>query len=165
MVPVGWYSVRVALVRGMKEVIHTGPIGEVRSLTDGMASRAILSTFPDERIGDLVEDEELRRELAWIRQHGYSRGELPMSPGFSAVALPLRGQEGAGLGAIAIEGPVLAAASEAPLPEDWLRTVREIEARVRADPQRFRNHYSHVDPRAVRLSRHGLHLPETPRPR
>lgn len=45
-VPVGWYSVRTALARGMKEVIQTGPLAEARPLADGFAARVAVQ-LPD----------------------------------------------------------------------------------------------------------------------
>jgi DNA-binding IclR family transcriptional regulator len=162
MVPVGWYSVRIALVRGMKEVIHTGPLGEARRLADGLASQAILSTYADEQVERVLRADparraerargEVREALAAIRARGYASAAVPIRAGYAAVAVPLRGNEPAALGAIAIEGPVTRLRPEKPLPIEWLRIFAEIETQVRADPQRFRNHYAHLDSRTILLT-------------
>jgi DNA-binding IclR family transcriptional regulator len=159
MVPVGWYSVRIALVRGMKEVIHTGPLGEVRRLSDGLASLAILSTFDDEQVAEILRADstrrggrarrELRGALASVRTRGYAAAEVGIRRGYGAVAVPLRGSEPAAIGVLAIEGPVVKLHPESPLPIEWLRIFAEIETQVRANPQRFRNHYAHLSARDI----------------
>lgn len=159
MVPVGWYSVRIALVRGMKEVIHTGPLGEVRRLSEGLASRAILSTFDEEQVAGILAADPARRSeraraevragLASVRTRGYAAAEAGLRSGYGAVAVPLRGNEPAAIGALALEGPVIKLRPESPLPIEWLRLFAEIETQVRANPQRFRNHYAHLPARDI----------------
>lgn len=162
MVPVGWYGVRIAHVRGVKEVIHTGPLGEARRLADGLASLAILATHSDAEVDRVLRADPTRRspaaraavrkELDGIRARGYAREALEIRPGYCAVAVPLRGTEPAALGAIAIEGPVMEMKPERPLPIEWLRICAEIETQARANPERFRNHYAHLDPASVILT-------------
>ena len=162
MVPVGWYSVRIALVRGMNEVIHTGPLGEVRRLGDGFASLALLSTFDDEVIAEVLGTHspratksartKLSATLRAIRNRGYVIEELGIQRGYGAVAVPLRGNEPVAIGVLALEGPVMKLHPEAPLPIEWLRIFAEIETQVRANPQRFRNHYAHLPPREIVLN-------------
>ncbi len=162
MVPVGWYSVRIALVRGMKEIIHTGPLGEARRLGDGIASLAILSTYSDEQVNDILWGDragraerarkELRAELAGVRTRGYAAADIGIQPGHGAIAVPLRGNEPTAIGSLAIEGPVVKLKPEKPLPIEWLRIFAEIETQVRANPQRFRNHYGHIPAREIRLA-------------
>jgi len=161
MVPVGWYAVRIAHVRGAKEVIHTGPLGEARRLADGLASLAILATHADAEVERVLRADPARRSpgaraavrgaLAAIRARGYAHEALGIRPGYGAVAIALRGNEPAALGAIAIEGPVMEMKPERPLPIEWLRILAEIETQVRANPERFRNHYAHLDPASVVL--------------
>lgn len=163
MVPVGWHCVRVAHTRGMKEVIHTGPLGEARPLADGFASRALLATFPDAMIDEILRAPQssvsaqaraaVRLDIAAIRQRGFACAEMSIRPGFAAVAIPLRGNEPIAVGAIAIEGPVVELKPEKPLPLDWLRIIGEMEAHVRANPSRFVNHYAHIDPRSITFAR------------
>ncbi len=163
MVPVGWYGVRIAHTRGMKEVIHTGALGEARPLADGFASGALLSTFPDAQIDEILRTDPARcsaeagravwQDIAGIRRRGFASAEMSIRPGFAAIAIPLRGNEPIAVGAIAIEGPVVEMKPEKPLPLDWLRIIGEMEAHVRANPQRFVNHYAHIDPRSIAFLR------------
>lgn len=162
MVPVGWYSVRIALVPGLKEIIHTGPLGEVRRLADDFASRAILATFADDQVAEVLRADparkaekaraEVRADLAAIRSRGHAVAEVAIRPGHGAVAVPLRGNEPAAVGVLAIEGPVVKLRPEKPLPIEWLRIFAEIETQVRANPQRFRNHYAHLPARSIVLA-------------
>lgn len=161
MVPVGWYCVRIALVRGVKEIIHTGPLGEVDRLTGSFASLAILATYAPEQIDRALAADPLRRgapardevvkSLAQIRSRGYSSAAFSANPDFAAVAVPLRGNEPTAIGALAIEGPVAPIHSDEPLPIQWLRVLAEIEIQVRANPRRFQNPYAHLDPDTVVL--------------
>jgi len=166
LVPVGWYSVRVALVAGMNEVIHTGPLGETRPLTEGFGSQALLSTFPDAQLDEILRAgpelldvgmaQALRASVAEIRRRGYAFAALPIKPGYNAVSVPLRGNDPVASGAIVFEGPVLEARPDGPppaLPLDWLRIIGEMEAHLRANPRRFENHYAHIDPRAISFGR------------
>lgn len=165
LVPVGWNSVRAALVAGVNEVIHTGPLGETRRLTDGFGSHALLASFPEAQAEEILRADAalrgakakaLRERLAAIRRCGYSAQDMDSRPGFAAVAVPLRGNESAAAGAIVFEGPVLESkrgAAPPPLPLDWLRIIGEMEAHLRANPRRFENHYAHIDPRTISFAR------------
>lgn len=162
MVPVGWYSVRIALVRGMKEVIHTGPLGEVRFLADGVASLALLSTFDDETVAEVALADPAKRserarkallaEVAAVRRRGYATEELGARAGYGAAAVALRGNEPVAIGALALEGPVVKLGPQGPLPIEWLRICAEIETQVRANPERFRNHFAHLAARDIAFS-------------
>lgn len=164
MVPVGWYSVRIAIVPGVNEIIHTGPLGEVRRLCDGYASHAILSGFADEEVDRVLRADparrtarardELRKALAAVRSRGYAVMETPIRRGYGAVAVPLRGNAPIPVGTLAIEGPVLELRPQRPLPIEWLRIFAEIETQVRANPERFRNQYAHLPARDIVLSLH-----------
>ena len=163
MVPVGWYGVRIAHTRGMKEVIHTGALGEARPLADGFASCALLAAFPDAQVDEILRADPARcsaeagravwQDIAEIRRRGFASAEMNIRPGFAAIAIPLRANEPTAVGAIAIEGPVVEMKPERPLPLDWLRIIGEMEAHVRANPQRFSNHYAHIDPRSIAFLR------------
>ena len=161
MVPVGWYGVRIALVPGTKEVIHTGPLGEARRLADGLASQALLSTFPDDQVEQVLRADpscrtaaakaRVRAGIAEVRSRGHALEDMPIRAGYAAVAVPLRGIEPVAAGVIAIEGPVVKRRPEKPLPIEWLRIFAEIETQVRANPARFRNHYAHLPAKDIVL--------------
>lgn len=162
-VPIGWYAVRIAAAPGTNEVTSSPPLGEVRTLSEGGAARALLAyAAPD----------AVRRFLAWARRRGlrpaaaaalsaelgdvrtraFAIERTEFAAGHAALALPIRGAERA-LAAIAIEGPVLDLAR--PDYHDdlarWIDIARAIEALVRARPALFRNPFEHLDPEAVVL--------------
>jgi IclR family transcriptional regulator, KDG regulon repressor len=166
-VRVGWYAVRIASVQGTKEIIHTGPTGEVRDLDDGAAGRALLAFMPDaERrrfLGELkaglsaARRRALEADIADIRERGVAVEAFQSHPGWAAAAFPLRTGADAAAGAIAIEGPVLKLGAKKHSPKrspDWIElaaNVAQMEALIQANPERFKNPYGHLDPADIRL--------------
>jgi DNA-binding IclR family transcriptional regulator len=164
-VQVGWYAVRIASVKGTKEIIHTGPVGEVRDLDDGVAGRALLAFLPEAererflaargRAPSAAGRRALDAELADIRASGVATEASAAQPGWAAVAFALRSGAGAGVaaGAIAIEGPVLKLGGRRRSAEwtELATSVAQMEALIRANPARFRNPYGHLDPAGIEL--------------
>jgi DNA-binding IclR family transcriptional regulator len=162
-VRVGWYAVRIASVKGTKEIIHTGPTGEVRDLDDGAAGLALLAFMPaDERkrfFGEFkprlsgTKRRALEAEITEIRERGFAIEEFQSHPGWASAAFALRASADAAVGAIAIEGPVLKLGAKKP-GADWIeltQSVAQMEALVRANPSRFSNPYGHLDPAEIKL--------------
>lgn len=162
-VQVGWYAVRIASVKGTKEIIHTGPVGEVRDLDDGVAGRALLAFMPDAgrerflaargRATSGAVRRALDADLADVRATGVATEASAAQPGWGAVAFVLRDAAGAAVGAIAIEGPVLKLGGRKRSAEwnELAASVAQMEALIRANPARFRNPYGHLDPAGIEL--------------
>lgn len=159
-VPLGWYGVRIAAAPGVNEVTSSPPLGEVRTLAEGGASKAILAFLPDERVARFISwakqhgdpaatpgalDEELRA----IRARGFAIEATPFAAGRAALALPVRGPDGV-VASIAIEGPVLDAAAPVHVElSRWLEIVGAVEDIVRARPVLFANPFDHLDPDTI----------------
>lgn len=160
-VPVGWFCVRIASVKGSNEIIHTGPLGEVRCVRDSASSKVFLAYLPEtERRRALdklcanwprAERTRLNLELSEIERAGYAVSRISFKPGWAGVALPVRVHDGQALAVIAIEGPALELTKGSAPSESWLSMIAEITALVRAKPDHFRNQYYHIDPEEVEL--------------
>ena len=162
-VQVGWYAVRIASVKGTKEIIHTGPVGEVRDLDDGLAGRALLAFLPEAerqrflaargRAPSPAGRRALDAALAEARATGVATEASAAQPGWAAVAFALRSGPDAAVGAIAIEGPVLRLGGRKRGAEwtELAATVAQMEALIRANPARFDNPYGHLDPAVIEL--------------
>jgi DNA-binding IclR family transcriptional regulator len=162
-VQVGWYAVRIASVKGTKEIIHTGPVGEVRDLDDSVAGRALLAFMPDAerdrflaargRAPSAAVRRALDADLADMRASGVATEASAAQPGWAAVAFALRDGAGAAVGAIAIEGPVLKPGGRKRGAEwsELAASVAQMEALIRANPARFRNPYGHLDAAGIEL--------------
>jgi DNA-binding IclR family transcriptional regulator len=159
-VPVGWYAVRIGSVKGLKEVIHTAPLGEIRALGHGIAGRAILAFLgaAEEarylaRIASRRDRDDLAAALGEIRRRGLAAGPSEVKPGWSVVALPVRGEGGGPLPAIPLAGPD---AETARLDDDpglrrWSEIVAQVEAAIRAHPEGYANPYAHLDRDTIEL--------------
>ena len=154
-VRLGWYGVRIAAAPGTNEVTSSPPLGAVRLLGEGCASRAILASLPSGAAEDyaswgrrhkkLVPDPKtLARALADIRRRGFATEETAFARGRAALAFGLKG----GNAAIAIEGPVLDLARPGVhdgLPH-WREIVQSVERLVQARPALFAGPFDHLDP-------------------
>ncbi len=157
-VRLGWYGVRIAAAPGTNEVTSSPPLGAVRLLGEGCASRAILAFLAPGAAGDYSawarrhkkrapDPRTLARALAEIRDRGFAIEETAFARGRAAVAFALRGGGGA-IAAVAIEGPVLDLAR--PGAHDglahWREIVQSVERLVLARPALFAGPFDHLDP-------------------
>ena len=149
-VRVGWYAVRIASVPGTKEVVSNLPLGQASTLDESASGKALAAFLGASQLdgflqwrrkrGPQFDAKALQRELNVLRKRGFSG---------QGAAFPVR-LDGESLAAIAIEGPV-----EPELLPRCLDIVRKIEHAVAHAPDRFRNHYDHLDADRVELPRVG----------
>jgi DNA-binding IclR family transcriptional regulator len=154
-VRLGWYGVRIAAAPGTNEVTSSPPLGAVRLLGEGCASRAILASLGPGAAADyaawgrrhkkpMPDLKALARALADIRRRGFATEETAFARGRAALAFALTG----GGPAIAIEGPVLDLArpdAHEGLPQ-WREIVQSVERLVQARPALFAGPFDHLDP-------------------
>lgn len=83
------------------------------------SGKALLSTFPDERVEQLLDIEDLRRltdrtitdpdalfeELETIRERGYATNDEEEIHGIRAIGVPIHGPNGRPVGALSVSGP------------------------------------------------------------
>ena len=157
-VRLGWYGVRIAAAPGTNEVTSSPPLGAVRLLGEGCASRAILASLAPGAAADyaawgrrhkkpMPDLKTLERALADIRRHGFATEETAFARGRAALAFALTGG-GPAIAAIAIEGPVLDLArpdAHEGLPQ-WREIVQSVERLVEARPALFAGPFDHLDP-------------------
>lgn len=150
-VPVGWYVVRASSVKGTNEVIHTGPIGEVRELDKSMAGRVALAFMPAETRSRFLGGARDTPEavLTRIEKRGFAVGDGKVEQGH--IGMPILGADGP-LGVIAIEGRVATGSDAAPHAlEPFLSVTAELSRLVQANPHRYADPYAHIDPDTIRL--------------
>jgi IclR family acetate operon transcriptional repressor len=101
-------DLRMAAKVGMRDAFHSSALG-----------KAMLSRFPESRVGVVVGPEPLpqktgktlltiaalRRDVARVRELGYAIDDEENEPGSRCLAAPLIDQRGACIGAISVSGP------------------------------------------------------------
>jgi len=160
-VRLGWYSLRLSGVYGSRDIYHRDRLGELGLLHQALPGRAILAFLTDAELAGMarflaVTAAEFPGEAAWsglreimrgAAQAGFLAEALPMSPGFSAIGMPVRDLNGAAIASITINGPVF--------PSDkisQLLSVRdELETLILADPARFVSPFAHLPPERIFL--------------
>lgn len=158
IVPVGWYAVRIASIKGTRDIVHTGPLGEAREMNDGAGPLVLLAfAEPGVRTGFLqrlalkageAEALSLGRMADRIRQQGFATGTSP-SGDIDTIAIPLTSADEVALAAVGLEGMTMPGQA---IPEPWLNILHELGRLVRRRPDMFRNHYSHIDPATIELA-------------
>ncbi len=162
-VRLGWYSLRIAGVYGNRDIYHRDRLGELNPLHESLPGRAILAFLPKTDLADMAEflaDSEdakpsgddwtaLKKSLAEAKISGIVTEELHMSPGFSAIAMPVRDDTGSAIASITINGPVF--------PSDKLEKLLAIrdhlESLIAETPQRFISPFAHIPATKIRLQR------------
>jgi DNA-binding IclR family transcriptional regulator len=160
-VRLGWHSLRVSGIYGSRDIYHRDRLGELALLHLSLAGRAILAFLPEAAINELTAFLEqipnaasapdvwtaLKNERRTAKDIGLLTEELQMSPGFSAIAMPVRDQTGEAIACITINGPVY--------PTDNTSAFFEIrdrlEALVAATPERFISPFAHIPADKIRL--------------
>lgn len=135
-VPIGWYAVRIASVKGTSEVIRTGPVGECFPLSGVPAGRELLAAMTEERRG------AFRR---WAASHGED-GPADGGDGAAAAILDPQGEP---LGAIAVEG------IGGDAPETEREACRQVAGQltqvIGGGHRRIPDPFRHLDPDTIRL--------------
>ena len=157
-VRLGWYGVRIAAAPGTNDVT-SAPLGAVRLLSDGCASRMILASLGAAGEADFAvwaqrhrkpapDAKMLERDLKQVRARGLAIEETAFARGRAALALPVRGKT---VAAIAIEGPVVdlrRPETHEDLPH-WREIVRSVERLVQARPALLEGPFDHLDAETV----------------
>ncbi len=167
-VPIGWLAVRIALVKGSNEIIHTGPLGEAQRLDNGPAGKAMLALFPSDWLTAFEAEcraagspcaPGLAEELAATRQRGFAVDGALANPGWGAATAAITASHGRPIAAIAIEGPVFDRSPKhrGTIAPRWLDIVKDLEQAARAEPSTAIGHYDHIVPSAVLLPSASCH--------
>jgi DNA-binding IclR family transcriptional regulator len=165
-VRLGWYSLRLSGIYGSRDIYHRDRLGELALLHQSLAGRAILaflpagtlpelSVFLKDELGEAPASDEwavLQAAIKAARDNGVHAEALQMSPGFSAIAIPVRDQTGAAIACITINGPVYPSKNiSAQL------AIRDgLERLIAATPNRFISPFAHIPANKIRL-----HIPST----
>jgi len=164
-VRLGWYSLRVSGVYGSQDIYHRDRLGELALLHQALPGRAVLVSMSDAELAGMARFltgivhewpggeawAVLRETLRASAATGFLAEPLPMSPGFSAIGIPVRDQSGAAIASITINGPVFPAANIGAL----LAVRDQLEAMIHADPQRFVSPFAHLPPERIVLQMPG----------
>lgn len=155
-IPLGWYGVRIAAIRGSNEVTTMPALGLLGPLAAHYIGRAILAFLPDEDLARYRAWSEKHRaeqasldQLDTVRRRGFSHEHAGFE-GRSALALPIR-DNGRVIAALALEGPILddtgaVAGSQA---ADWRDVARALEAAIHARQGQCRHPFAHLDPDTI----------------
>lgn len=95
------------------------PVGERDYLHHSAAGKAILAHLPEEQTETIIEEsglpsrtentitdgDELREELARVRENGYAINDEEEIRGIKAVAAPVMGESGAVIASVSVSGP------------------------------------------------------------
>jgi len=157
----GWYSVRICGIYGSRDIYHRDRLGELAPLHESLAGLAILAFLPEADHLKMLEflDEtgvkkpspaawaQSKDKIAEARKTSILTEELPMSPGFSAVAMPVRDHTGTAIASITINGPVFPSDK---IPK--LLSIRDqLEALIAKSPKRFVSPFAHIPANKIRL--------------
>ena len=107
----GTERVSIAQEEGTATVRSVVAVGEPMPLGRGATAKVLLSGAPDDLVGALAAEDPdldaaaLARQVAAIRETGYAVSHGERELGASAVAAPVRGDDGRVLGALSASGP------------------------------------------------------------
>lgn len=155
--PVGWYMVRTASIKGTNEVIHTGPLGETRSLAEHPAGVAMLAFSPADaqaefmRAGSDNDTSGLRRQMEAARHDGYIIEDHGSCKGHCVI--PILDENGYAVGVIAIEAAdrrpaqtITSAQADA-----YVAQLGNLGERVRSSAGLYRPPFAHIAPSTIVL--------------
>ena len=154
-VRLGWHGLRIASAPGTAELTNVPPLGEARPLGEYYAGRAMLAFLGDDEItryglwaaGRGATD---RVEIGGTRHQAFALGD-PEFKQAAPIALPIRGNTGQAIAALAIEGPVFAPDGDAANLAAWREIAGHVEALARTQPLLFENPFGHLDPDRIAL--------------
>jgi IclR family acetate operon transcriptional repressor len=168
-VRLGWYSLRVCGIYGSRDIYHRDHLGELALLHESLAGRAILAFLPDDQFDQMLgflhatdasnpaaeSWAQLKDTLAETKRISIVTEEQPMSPGFSAIAMPVRDHTGLAIASITINCPVF--------PSDKIAKILSIrddlEHLIAASPKRFISPFAHIPADKIRLQQTRTKLP------
>jgi DNA-binding IclR family transcriptional regulator len=165
----GWYSVRIAGVYGNRDIYHRDRLGELALLHDSLAGRAMLAFLPDTDLNGILkflaetdspkpspeEWSALEAKRAAAKTSSIMTEELPMSPGFSAIAMPVRDTTGTAIASITINGPVFPSNNL----EKLLAIRNDLEELIAQTPKRFISPFAHIPADRIVLQNKKAKLP------
>jgi DNA-binding IclR family transcriptional regulator len=172
-VRLGWYSLRLSGIYGSRDIYHRDRLGELALLHQSLAGRAILAFLPAGTLPELarfLRDElgeapavdqwaDLQTAMQTARENAVHAEALQMSPGFSAIAMPVRDNTGAAIACITINGPVYPSKNI----RAQLAIRDDLERLIAATPKRFISPFAHIpaDKMRLQIPRTKLALPES----
>jgi DNA-binding IclR family transcriptional regulator len=145
---VGDRAVCVACVESPQAIRISFEPARNTPLHAGSAAKVLLAHLPDAEIDELLarplealtpktitDASHLRRELAWIRRHGYATSEGEVDAGVRSVSAPVRARDGAVLAGLTLAGPAfrLSAAAVRGLAPRVTAAARRIAATLHGD--------------------------------
>jgi DNA-binding IclR family transcriptional regulator len=115
----GTKIVIVDVVQSPGELRVSPPIGTIDAATAKSNGKAVLAWFPEKQVNEILQMEGLlektrnsitnvalyRRELKFVREHGYAVDIEEFQEGISAVSAPVFDSEGQVAGTVSIVGP------------------------------------------------------------
>lgn len=156
VVPVGWYSLRLAAAQGTNDVTSHAPIGEIKMLGQTVAGRTILAAMSAreleeyaacfaERLPGVAADDGLIEAVGRIADRGFALEATSYAPGRCSAALPIR-RNGRIIAAIAVDGPVLDAdvGDEDARLRMWLAALAPLEKTVNDWPPELAAPFGHL---------------------
>ena len=160
-VPIGWFGVRIVVVRGMNEIVLSPRLGESLPLSENLASKAILALMQKEqksayfrwrerlirkRPGKaLLEELDVAANEGFIHEGGNSPSQK------HSIAFPIA-LGGRAIGAVSIEGPVFEGKKESHVElAQWKDVIRKIETIVKQQPKNFKNPFEHLPSDSILL--------------
>lgn len=159
-VPLGWYSLTIATVPGINEVVDPAPVGSSVAFHNSASGLALLAFLPKTKLDRYfawVEKNKLGKRrailamIAEVHSQGYalSSSELEM---VGELAVPIRSVEGESIASIAVKGRSLGAKFNRPkILAAAVAAARRIEGVIQLDPARFRNPYDHLPPDSIHI--------------
>ena len=155
VVPIGWYSLRLAEAPGTNDVTSHSPVGEIKLLGQTAAGRIMLAAMSAEEIDQyrawsagaaaVPDEDDLSAALARINEAGFALSPTRYAPGRCSAALPVRRENGV-IAAIAVEGPVLQAdeSDEQARLQGWLEALAPLEKAIGNAPFDIAGPFSHL---------------------
>lgn len=165
-VRLGWYSMRIAGVEGLRDIHRTLGIGEIRPLHSSAGARTLLAGLSDGDVERYVAKQEaalrpaLRAAIEEVRTRGYIVADNPDLPrGGRSLAFPLKGPYGGLVASVTVEGdPSQFDPTQAQI-RRWRALVGAFEAELGRRPD-ITDPFAHVDPDSIDLGDLSDVLPE-----
>jgi DNA-binding IclR family transcriptional regulator len=158
----GYYYLRITVAYGSNDLYSPGRLGEVKLLHDELDGRGVLAFLPvrdlrgyrrfvQKRYPKAVPDlNALRSLLRPSRETGFVAERSDHYADAFALSLPIRNADGEAIASILATGSTRTRGGKILRP-GWAKHAADLEALVRADPERFRNPFAHVNPEKIVL--------------
>jgi len=134
-----------------RQVKNIGRVGRRMCTHCTAAGKVFLAYLPEEELGPILEaglerftphtitdPDELRRELAWMRERGYAIAQEELEEGLNVVAVPVRDHTGQPVASVSVAGPAYRVTPEVfpSLASQLIDTAMEISQRLGHKPDR-----------------------------